>query len=101
MAKRETRPADYPKLEDYEPTRFMLPTSHYDEKKADKAIRFIEMLRHTKGKWAGSRFWLLPWQTQIIKDLFGIVDKNGKNFILFCRLLKLSYKKGKNRKLLL
>ena len=26
---KETRPADYPKLQNYEPTRFMLDTSHY------------------------------------------------------------------------
>lgn len=31
----ETRPKSYPKLKNYQPTRFMLPTSHYDEKKAD------------------------------------------------------------------
>ena len=41
MAK-ETRPKDYPKLKNYQPTRFMLPTSHYDKKKADRAVTFIE-----------------------------------------------------------
>ena len=71
------RPVDYPKLENYEPTKFMLPTSHYDETKADRAVRFIENLKHTKGKWDGKPFWLLPWQEQIIRDLFGIVDENG------------------------
>jgi len=71
------RPVDYPKLENYEPTKFMLPTSHYDEAKADRAVRFIENLKHTKGKWDGKPFWLLPWQEQIIRDLFGIVDENG------------------------
>ena len=50
---RETRPEDYPKLKEYTPTRFMLETSHYDEEKADRAVRFIENLKHTKGKWAG------------------------------------------------
>ena len=74
----ETRPKDYPKLNDYKPSRFMLPTSHYDKVKADRAVVFIENLRHTKGKWAGKRFWLLPWQEQIIRDLFGIVDARGK-----------------------
>jgi phage terminase large subunit-like protein len=73
----ELRPEGYPKLENYHPTRFMLPTSHYDPDRADRAVRFIEMLRHTKGKWAGKRFWLLPWQEQIIRDVFGIVDENG------------------------
>ena len=71
------RPEDYPKLSNYEPTRFMLPTSHYDKAKADRAVTFIENLKHTKGKWDGKPFWLLPWQEQIIRDIFGIVDKDG------------------------
>lgn len=72
-----TRPKDYPRLTDYQPTKFMLPTSHYDEGKADRAVKFIENLRHTKGKWAGKRFWLLPWQEQIIRDIFGIVGEDN------------------------
>ena len=56
----ECRPKNYPKLKDYKPSRFMLPTCHYDAAKADRAVTFIENLRHTKGKWAGKRFWLLP-----------------------------------------
>lgn len=73
----DNRPAGYPKLTDYIPTKFMLPTSHYDEDRANRAVRFIENLKHTKGRWAGKRFWLLPWQEQIIRDVFGIVDENG------------------------
>ena len=73
----ETRPADYPVLEDYGPTRFMLPMSHYDEEKADRAVNFIEMLPHTKGEWAGKRFWLLPWQERLVRDIFGIVHEDG------------------------
>lgn len=72
-----TRPDDYPKLKDYKPSRFMLPDSHYDKKKADRAVKFIEMLPHTKGEWEGKPFWLLPWQEQIIRDLFGIVKAEG------------------------
>lgn len=63
---------------DYEPTKFMLPTSHYDKAKADRAVTFISNLKHTKGKWAGQPFILLPWQEQIIRDIFGVVDENGK-----------------------
>lgn len=74
----ETRPKSIPKLQNYTPTRFMLPTSHYDKEKADRAVRFIENLRHTKGKWAGKRFWLFPWQEQVVRDVFGIVDENGQ-----------------------
>ena len=73
----ERRPAGYPKLKNYKPSRFMLPTSHYDKAQADRAVKFIENLCHTKGKWAGKRFWLLPWQEQLIRDIFGIVKPDG------------------------
>lgn len=73
----ETRPKDYPKLKDYQPTRFMLPTSHYDKAKADRAVKFIENFRHTKAKWAGKRFWLLPWQETLVRDIFGTVKEDG------------------------
>lgn len=87
---RETRPKDYPKLKNYQPTRFMLPTSHYDKAKADRAVKFIENLCHTKGKWAGKRFWLLPWQEQLIRDIFGIVKPDGNRqfrtaFVEICK----------------
>ena len=87
---REIRPKDYPKLKNYQPTRFMLPTSHYDKVKADRAVTFIENLCHTKGKWAGKRFWLLPWQEQLIRDIFGIVKHDGNRqfrtaFVEICK----------------
>ncbi len=71
------RPKDYPKLKNYKPSRFMLPESHYDKTKADRAVRFIENLCHTKGRWSGKPFWLLPWQEHIIRDVFGIVKEDG------------------------
>ena len=40
-------------------------------------MAFIENLKHTKGKWAGKLFLLFPWQEQIIRDIFGIVDIMG------------------------
>lgn len=77
MAK-TARPADFPRLENYQPTRFMLETSHYDRARADRAVMFIENLCHTKGKWEGQPFWLFPWQEQIVRDVFGIVDDAGR-----------------------
>ena len=74
----EVRPDSIPKLKDYKPSKFMLPTSHYDESLADRAVAFIEQLPHTKGKWAGQRFWLFPWQERIVRDVFGIVKEDGK-----------------------
>ncbi len=62
----------------YISTRFMLPDSRYDERKADCAVAFIQELRHIKTtEWAGKPFMLLPWQEQIVRDLFGVVKKNG------------------------
>lgn len=62
---------------EYVPTRFMLEDSYYDEEAADFAVMFIEQLCHTKGTWAGKKFKLLDWQSQIIRDLFGILKPNG------------------------
>ena len=61
----------------YQPTRFMLPTSHYDRRRADRAVSFIQGLKHTKGVWAGKPFLLFPWQEQIIRDVFGTIKENG------------------------
>ncbi len=91
----EARPKDYPKLKNYQPTRFMLPTSHYEKAKADRAVRFIENLRHTKGKWAGKRFWLLPWQEQIIRDIFGVVKADGNRQFLTA-FVEIGKKNGKS-----
>ena len=52
----------------YQPTRFMLPSSHYDRRRADRAVSFIQGLKHTKGVWAGKPFLLFPWQEQIIRS---------------------------------
>ena len=61
----------------YVPTRFMAETSRYDKDKADYAVNFIQLLSHTKGTWAGKKFELIPWQEQIIRDVFGVVKENG------------------------
>ena len=66
------------RLKNYEPTKFMLPTSHYDKDKADRAVRFIEhYLKHTKGEWDKKPFVLIDWQERIIRDIFGVIKENG------------------------
>ena len=47
------------------PTEFMAEGSYYDEDQADYVVNFIQCLCHTKGKWAGKPFLLLPWQEEI------------------------------------
>ncbi|MGO0065312.1 terminase large subunit [Streptococcus suis] len=79
----------------YEPSPFMLPTSHYDKAKADRVVTFINNLSHTKGKWAGKRFDLLPWQEQIVRDLFGIVKEDGNRQFLTA-YIEIPKKNGKS-----
>jgi len=45
----------------------------YDEMKAQRVIKFIENLKHTKGIFHGQPFKLLPWQEKIIREVFGTV----------------------------
>ena len=49
----------------------------FDEAKADHAVNFINCLKHTKGRWRGVPFELLPWQDEIIRTLYGTVKENG------------------------
>lgn len=51
----------------------------YDAAKADRAIRFMEKMPHTKGKWAAKRQQLVfqPWQHFIECNLFGWVHKRS------------------------
>jgi len=81
----------------------------FDQTKAEHTIAFIRQLKHTKGRWRGVPFNLLPWQEKIIRDVFGTVKpdryrqykaayvevpkKSGKSelaaavalYLLFCR----------------
>ena len=79
----------------YTPTRFMLPTSRYIKEKADHAVAFIEQLKHVKtSEWAGKPFRLLPWQEQIVRDVFGVIKANGARQFrhVFCEIPKKSGK---------
>lgn len=50
---------------------------YFDQAKSDNAINFIRQLKHTKGKWKGVFFTLLPWQKQALSDIFGTVKEDG------------------------
>jgi len=68
----------------------------FDEQKAQRAIRFIQTFcTHIKGKWAGCKINILPWQYELIWELFGRVKKNGfrQYRTCYCELPK---KNGKN-----
>lgn len=54
----------------------------FDERKADRAVRFFnEHLHHTKAPYAGRPFQLRPWQEVDIREIFGRVDEKGNRLI--------------------
>jgi len=52
-----------------------------DKTKADRAVKFINLLRHTHGEYAGKPFALRPWQEQIVRAIFGRVDAAGRRVV--------------------
>ena len=78
----------------YTPTRFMAENSHYDKAMADRAVAFIQCLKHTKGDFYNKPFLLLPWQETIIRDLFGVVKEDGTRQFKQC-IAYLPKKNGK------
>jgi phage terminase large subunit-like protein len=49
----------------------------FSEEKANRAVKFIKLLKHTKAPWRGVPFNLQPFQEKWIRDLFGTVNQNG------------------------
>jgi len=50
---------------------------HFDEKAAKRVIRFFSFLKHSKGKWAGQKIELEPWQQFILAMVFGWKRSDG------------------------
>jgi phage terminase large subunit-like protein len=69
----------------------------FDEHKANRAIAFIQgFCTHTKGELGGKPFILEDWQKEdIIKPLFGWVDKNGLRKYRTC-YIEIPRKNGKS-----
>src|SRR5574343_133555 len=49
----------------------------FDARRADRAVAFFEHLKHTKGKFYGEPFVLLPWERDIVRDVYGTVSDQG------------------------
>ncbi|MFA6711907.1 MAG: terminase TerL endonuclease subunit [Candidatus Caldatribacteriota bacterium] len=47
------------------------------KQKGDRVVNFIKSLKHSKGKWYGKPFNLMPWQEKIIRDIFGTIKEDG------------------------
>lgn len=50
--------------------------SMFDEELADRAVRFIELMKLT-GDFHGQPFELVPWQKQIVWDVYGTLNVRG------------------------
>ncbi len=61
----------------YKTTKFKAKDYKCSKRYGEYAVNFIECLCHTKGTRVGKPFKLLPWQEQIIRDLFGVIKPNG------------------------
>ncbi|BCY18681.1 hypothetical protein hrd7_25300 [Leptolinea sp. HRD-7] len=49
----------------------------FSEAKADYAVNFFELLKHTIGEYAGKPFILFDWEKQIIRDVYGTLNEDG------------------------
>lgn len=49
----------------------------FDKAAGQRAVRFIERLKHTKGKWAGQPFRLEGWEKFIVESIFGWKRPDG------------------------
>lgn len=67
----------------------------FSDARADRAVKFFEMLKHTKGKFHGQPFTLLPWQSQIIRDVYGTLKEDGTRQYKFA-YLEIPKKNGKS-----
>ena len=60
---------------------------YFDQEEGQRFVAFFErFLHHSKGKWAGDPFTLLPWQQFMISSLFGWKKSDGSRRFrtLFC-----------------
>lgn len=49
----------------------------FSEEHANRAVAFFENLKHTKGKFHGLQFTLLPWEEKIIRNVYGTLNDDG------------------------
>ena len=49
----------------------------FSEAHANRAVRFFESLKHTKGQFSGQPFTLLPWEREIIRTVYGTLKADG------------------------
>ena len=67
----------------------------FSEARSQRAVKFFEMLRHTKGQFHGQPFTLLPWQNTIVRNVYGEVNERGLRQIKYV-YIEIPKKNGKS-----
>jgi len=67
----------------------------FNETHAQRALRFFESLKHTKGQFYGQPFTLLPWQKDIVRDVYGTINDRGVRQIKYV-YVEIPKKNGKS-----
>lgn len=67
----------------------------FDKQKADRAVGFIEKLKHCKGEWRGKPLKLQKWQKKHIGEFFGTVNDDGFRQYRIC-YIEVGRKNGKS-----
>lgn len=68
----------------------------FSRQHAERAISFIERLRHVKGKWAGEYLKLEPWQCFIVWNIFGWLMTGTRKRRFTEAYVELARKNGKS-----
>jgi len=69
---------------------------YFDDKAANRVIKFFSYLKHSKGEWAGQVFRLEPWQEFILWNLFGWKWKANGNRRFRTGYVEVARKNGKS-----
>ncbi len=69
---------------------------YFDREEADRVIRFVKLLRHTDGHFAGKLFCLQPFQAFIIASIFGWRKKKNKKRRYRKAYVEVARKNGKS-----
>lgn len=69
---------------------------YFDKEDAQVVIAFFELLKHSKGEWAGQPFHLEPWQQFVVWLLFGWKRKTDRLRRFRTAYLEVARKNGKS-----
>ncbi|MHB9033138.1 MAG: terminase large subunit [Anaerolineae bacterium] len=72
------------------------PGVYFDEARADRAVKFFELLKHTEGQFYGQPFTLLPWQKKIVREVYGTVHADGTRLYRYV-YIEMPKKNGKSQ----